>query len=72
MEEFIKMTGRKTQSRIIRTEQNRPEQNRTEIAEVRDLFHLIMFIKLVFGHDNIVCSGILFLLIVKTNSFAIF
>ena len=48
------------------------EQNRTEIAESRSFAYLIMFIKLVSSQSNFVCIGILSLLIVKTNSIAIF
>ena len=48
------------------------EQKRTDIAEGRSFVYLVLFIKLVFRQSNIVCTGILSLLIVKTNSLAIF
>ena len=61
----MKMTCKK-----LRTEEQ--EQNRTEIAEGRSIAYLIMFIKLDFRQCNIVCIGILSLLIVKANSLAMF
>ena len=42
-------------------------QSKPEIAEGRNFVYLVMFIKLVFGQINIVCFGILSLLIVKTE-----
>ena len=60
MAEFIKMTSRKN------SEQE--NQNRTETDEGRSFVYLVMFIKLVFRQSNITCTGILSLLIVKTNS----
>ena len=48
------------------------EKNRTEIDEGRSFVYLVMFIKLIFRQSNIVCIGTLYLMILKTNSLAIF
>ena len=61
MVEFIQMRGRKNS-----------EQNITEIAGDRSFVYLIMLIKLVLNKSNIVCIGVLSLLIVKKNSLDIF
>ena len=55
-----------------RKNSEKKNQNRTEIAEGRNFVYLDMFIKLVFRENNIACMRILPLLIVKTNSLAIF
>ena len=47
------------------------EQNRTENAEGR-FFYLVMLTKPGFRQSNIVCIGILSLLIVKANDLAFF
>ena len=65
MVEFIKMTCRKYSEQ---ENQNRTEQ---KLLKVEALFYLVKFLKLVFRQSNIVCTGILYL-IVKTNSLAIF
>ena len=46
--------------------------NRTQIAEGRGFAFLVIFVKLDFRHSNFICIAILSLLIVKTNSLAIF
>ena len=48
------------------------EQNRTENAEGRSFFYLVMLTKSGFRQSNIVCIGILSLLIVKANDLAFF
>ena len=48
------------------------KQNRKEITEGRSFVYLVMFIKMVFRQSNIAFIGILSLLIVKTNSLAMF
>ena len=48
------------------------EQNRTDFGKGRSFAYLLLFIKLVDRQSNVVCIGILSLLIVKTNSLAIF
>ena len=48
------------------------EQSRTEFVKGRSFAYLVMLVKLVFRQSNIVCIGILYSLIVKTNNLAIF
>ena len=61
MIEFIKMTCRKN------SEQKNQNRTKNKMLQVG-----VMLIKLVFRQSNIVCIGILSLLIVKTNNLANF
>ena len=48
------------------------EKNKTKIAKGRSLVYLVMFIKLVFGQNNIVCIGTLSILMVKIKHLSMF